>query len=179
MYAEPLPSFRDVPPSERQALFVKKLHLCSFVFDFTDPNKHVMEKEIKRQNLLELVDYVNPSGGQGKFTEAVSEDVVFMISNNLFRGLPAPRQSGEMDSFDPEEEEPNLEPGWPHLQIVYEFLLRYVVSNDTDAKVRGRVGVGRVAALNAQACHSDVPANPAGSQEAHRPPFCPLSARPV
>jgi serine/threonine-protein phosphatase 2A regulatory subunit B' len=28
-----------------------------------------------------------------------------------------------------------LEPAWPHLQIVYEFLLRYVVSGDTDAKV--------------------------------------------
>jgi len=166
LYAEPLPSFRDVAPTERQvssspdespvdppspvacatshapllslppqALFVKKLHLCSFVFDFTDPNRHVMEKEIKRQNLLELVDYVNPSGGQGKFTEAVAEDVIFMISNNLFRGLPAPRSSGELDTFDPEEEEPNLEPSWPHLQIVYEFLLRYVVSNDTDAKV--------------------------------------------
>jgi len=138
IYSEPLPSFRDVPASERQTLFVKKLHLCSFVFDFTDPNKHVMEKEIKRQNLLELVDYVNPSGGQGKFTEVVSEDVIHMISNNLFRGLPAPRNSGDADSFDPEEEEPNLEPAWPHLQIVYEFLLRYVVSNDTDAKVAKR-----------------------------------------
>ena len=28
-----------------------------------------------------------------------------------------------------------LEPAWPHLQYVYEFLLRFVVSNDTDAKV--------------------------------------------
>ena len=39
------------------------------------------------------------------------------------------------DNFDPEEEEPTLEPSWPHLQIVYEFLLRYVVSNEVDAKV--------------------------------------------
>lgn len=28
-----------------------------------------------------------------------------------------------------------LEPAWPHLQIVYEFLLRFVVSNETDVKV--------------------------------------------
>ena len=35
-YAEPLPAFRDVPPSEKQLLLVKKLHLCSFTFDFTD-----------------------------------------------------------------------------------------------------------------------------------------------
>lgn len=130
-YSEPLQSFRDVPPGEKQYLFVQKLHLCAFTFDFTDSSKHVREKEIKRQTLLELVEYANT--GQGKFTEAVSEDIVFMISNNLFRTLP-PTRSHDIDNFDPEEEEPALEPAWPHLQIVYEFLLRYVVSNDTDAK---------------------------------------------
>ncbi|KAK9909576.1 hypothetical protein WJX75_004340 [Coccomyxa subellipsoidea] len=69
----------------------------------------------------------------GKFTEAVAEDIVFMLSNNLFRALPASK-SHDVDNLDPDEEEPALEPAWPHLQIVYEFLLRYVVSNDTDAK---------------------------------------------
>ncbi|GFH23868.1 serine/threonine protein phosphatase 2A regulatory subunit [Haematococcus lacustris] len=87
---------------------------------------------MKRQTLLELVDYANSGGG--KFTEAVSEDIVFVLSQNLFRSLP-PARSHEAESFDAEEEEPSLDPAWPHLQIVYEFLLRYVVSNDTDAKV--------------------------------------------
>ena len=36
-YEEPLPAFREVPPSEKQLLLVRKLHLCSFTFDFTDP----------------------------------------------------------------------------------------------------------------------------------------------
>lgn len=133
-YATPLPSFRDVPVSERPALFTRKLHLCAFCFDFLDQTKAVREKEMKRQTLLELVDYVSPAAGQGKFTEAVSEDVIFMISSNIFRALPPPRQK-EVDSYEADEEEPNLEPAWPHLQIVYEFLLRFVVSNDTDAKV--------------------------------------------
>lgn len=114
-YAEPLPSFRDVAPSEKQLLFVQKLHLCSFTFDFTDPSKNVKEKEIKRQTLLELVDYAN--SGQGKFTEAVSEDIIFMLSQNLFRTLP-PSRSHDVDNFDPEEEEPTLEPSWPHLQVI-------------------------------------------------------------
>lgn len=130
-YAEPLPSFRDVPAAERQLLFSKKLHLSTFTFDFMDATRHVREKEIKRQTLLELVDYVNT--GQGKFTEAVSEDIVQMLAANLFRALPP--SSHDTDNYDPEEEEPTLEPAWPHLQIVYEFLLRYVVSNETDAKI--------------------------------------------
>ncbi|GAB4821625.1 hypothetical protein N2152v2_008671 [Parachlorella kessleri] len=132
-YADPLPTFRDVPtPAEKQLLFVRKLHLCAFTFDFTNPTAHVREKEMKRQALLELVDYVN--SGTGKFTEQVSEDIVFMLSNNLFRALPPTQMHGQ-ESYDMDEEEPNLDPAWPHLQIVYEFLLRYVVSSDTDAKV--------------------------------------------
>lgn len=67
--AEPLPALRDVPTGEKQALFVRKLHLCAFSFDFTDPTAHVREKEVKRQTLLELVDYVN--SGSGKFNEQV------------------------------------------------------------------------------------------------------------
>ena len=78
--------------------------------------KFVREKEIKRQTLLELVDYVNT--GNGKFSEAVAEDVVFMLSSNLFRDLPALR-SNELDNLDPDEEEPALEPTWPHLQVCF------------------------------------------------------------
>lgn len=56
------------------------------------------------------------------------------ISNNLFRGL-APNNMPAHMQYDPEEDEPVLEISWPHLQYVYEFLLRFVVSNETDPKV--------------------------------------------
>ncbi|KAJ4911584.1 Serine/threonine protein phosphatase 2A 57 kDa regulatory subunit B' alpha isoform [Raphanus sativus] len=42
---EPLPLFRDVPPHERQPLFLRKLQICSFHFDFTtDPSKTCAKK---------------------------------------------------------------------------------------------------------------------------------------
>lgn len=127
-YAKILPSFADIPNSQKQHLFVEKLHLCAYTFDFTDQTQNVREKEIKRQTLLELVDYVNT--GSGKFTEAVSSDIVFMLQHNLFRALPP----SEGDGADAEDEEPTLEPAWPHLQVVYEFLLRFIVSNETEAR---------------------------------------------
>eukprot|EP00249_Psilotum_nudum_P022913 c28688_g2_i4 orf=498-2090(-) len=134
---ETLPSFRDVPSSERLGLFIKKLSLCCVVFDFSDPTKNVKEKDIKRQTLLELDEYV--SSGTGKFVESVMEDCFKMISINLFRSLPpSPHENTGTDSVDPEEEEPTMDPAWMHLQLVYEFLLRYVVSPDTDAKVAKR-----------------------------------------
>eukprot|EP00249_Psilotum_nudum_P023766 c28977_g1_i5 orf=905-2521(-) len=135
--SEPLPSFRDVPSSERQNLFINKLLLCSVIYDFTDPTKDVKEKDMKRQTLLELVEYI--STGNGKCTELVMEEITKMVATNLFRSLPAsPRDNAGLDNFDPEEEEPTMDPSWVHLQMVYEFLLRFIVSTETDAKLAKR-----------------------------------------
>jgi serine/threonine-protein phosphatase 2A regulatory subunit B' len=62
------------------------------------------------------------------------QDVVVMVGSNIFRALPTKHRT-VMAIYDPEDEEPSLERAWPHLQIVYEFFLRFVVSNDTDPKV--------------------------------------------
>jgi len=126
---EQLPSFKDTPAGERQALFKKKLSLCSQMHDFnaTDNNR---EKEVKRLNLLEIMDYINTT--KGVFNEGTFEEITHMISANLFRGL-APNNTPSQ--YDPDEDEPVLEVAWPHLQYVYEFLLRFVVSNETDPKV--------------------------------------------
>lgn len=134
---EALPSFRDVPNSEKQNLFIKKLNLCCVVFDFTDPTKNLKEKDIKRQTLVELVDYV--TSANGKFSETVMQEIVRMISVNLFRPLTSQaRENKVLEGFDLEEEEPLMDPAWPHLQIVYEFLLRFVASPETDAKLAKR-----------------------------------------
>lgn len=134
---EALPSFKDVPNAEKQNLFVRKLNLCCVVFDFTDPTKNLKEKDIKRQTLVELVDYV--SSANGKFPEVVMQEMVKMVSANLFRTLTSPpRENKVLEAFDLEEEEPSMDPAWPHLQVVYEFLLRFVASPETDAKLAKR-----------------------------------------
>ncbi|WVZ08366.1 hypothetical protein V8G54_021712, partial [Vigna mungo] len=134
---EALPAFRDVPSSEKTTLFVKKLIMCSVVFDFTDPTKHVKEKEIKRQTLVELLDYV--TSANAKFAENVMLEVVKMVSSNIFRTLsPQPRENKIVDGVDVEEEEPSMDPAWPHLQIVYELFLRFVASPELDPKLAKR-----------------------------------------
>nr|GMD46156.1 Serine/threonine protein phosphatase 2A 57 kDa regulatory subunit B' beta isoform [Ipomoea batatas] len=134
---ENLPMFRDVPVSERQNLFLRKVQICCFQFDFTDTMKMAREKEIKRQSLVELVDFIQ--SGSGKITESNQEEMIRMISANIFRCLPPnSHENTGSENADPEEEEPFLEPSWPHLQLVYELLLRYIVSSDTDTKVAKR-----------------------------------------
>lgn len=134
---EVTPMLKDVPVSERHVLFIKKVNMCGVSFDFGDALKKVKEKEIKRQNLQELVDLVQ--SGSSKMNEIMQQEMVNMISMNIFRSLPpqAYENTGAIDG-DPEEDEMYLEPSWPHLQLVYELLLRYVVSSDTDTKVAKR-----------------------------------------
>lgn len=62
-------------------------------------------------------------------TEAVYPEVVNMFAINLFRTLPPPENPTAAE-FDPEEDEPTLEAAWPHLQLVYEFFLRFLESPD-------------------------------------------------
>lgn len=132
---EILPLLKEVSPVQRHGLFVRKLQICCLQFDFTDSMKNAHDKEIKRQMLSELIDLVHT--GSCKMNEIMQEDLVRMISANIFRCLPPSSISGA-DSGDPEEDELFMDPSWPHLQLVYELLLRYVLSAETDTKVAKR-----------------------------------------
>ncbi|KAJ9709690.1 hypothetical protein PVL29_001259 [Vitis rotundifolia] len=62
-----------------------------------------------------------------------------MVSANLFRAFTTQScETKASEGFDLEEEEPSIDPAWPHLQIVYEFLLRFVASPESDAKLAKR-----------------------------------------
>ncbi|XP_044503092.1 serine/threonine protein phosphatase 2A 59 kDa regulatory subunit B' gamma isoform-like [Mangifera indica] len=134
---EALPSFRDVSIVEKQNLFSRKLNMCCVVFNFSDPTKNLREKDIKRQTLLELLEYM--SSVTSKFNEIAMQEITKMVAVNLFRVFPSSsRDNKGLDMYDLEEEEPTMEPAWPHLQIVYEILLRFVASQETDSKLAKR-----------------------------------------
>eukprot|EP00123_Amoebidium_parasiticum_P016977 comp23667_c0_seq1/m.40462 comp23667_c0_seq1/g.40462 ORF comp23667_c0_seq1/g.40462 comp23667_c0_seq1/m.40462 type:complete len:576 (-) comp23667_c0_seq1:330-2057(-) len=122
-----LPAFKDVSANERQDLFVRKLRECCLCFDFSDALQDLRGKEIKRAMLNELVEYI--TNNRGVITEAIYAEAVNMFATNVFRTLP-PTQNPSGAEFDPEEDEPALEAAWPHLQIVYEFFLRFLESAD-------------------------------------------------
>eukprot|EP00123_Amoebidium_parasiticum_P016978 comp23667_c0_seq2/m.40466 comp23667_c0_seq2/g.40466 ORF comp23667_c0_seq2/g.40466 comp23667_c0_seq2/m.40466 type:complete len:568 (-) comp23667_c0_seq2:221-1924(-) len=122
-----LPAFKDVPVGERQDLFVRKLRECCLCFDFSDALQDLKGKEIKRAMLNELVEYI--TNNRGVITDPIYPEAVNMFAMNVFRTLP-PTNNPAGTEFDPEEDEPALEASWPHLQIVYEFFLRFLESAD-------------------------------------------------
>jgi serine/threonine-protein phosphatase 2A regulatory subunit B' len=105
------------------------LQLCCIVFNFYDQDLDIRGKECKRETLVELAEYVNTPVGQKIFTEAAMPDIIEMVRVNLFRTLPPPTED-----LDIEDEEGNIEPAWPHLQIIYELFLRFIISPEVNGK---------------------------------------------
>lgn len=87
-------TFNETPTSARSNLFIHKLKLCTVRFDWNDESsaKDNRAKEVKRQLLLELVDYIGKN--KNIYTEQVLTELLNMVSANLFRALP-PKQENE------------------------------------------------------------------------------------
>ncbi|XP_044022239.1 serine/threonine-protein phosphatase 2A 56 kDa regulatory subunit gamma isoform isoform X2 [Siniperca chuatsi] len=123
-----LPALTDVAPAEQEKLFIQKLRQCCVLFDFlSDPLSDLKWKEVKRAALSEMVEYITHN--RNVITEPIYPEVVHMFAVNMFRTLP-PSSNPTGAEFDPEEDEPTLEAAWPHLQLVYEFFLRFLESPD-------------------------------------------------
>mgnify|MGYP002375887934 CR=1 FL=1 len=54
------------------------------------------------------------------------------MSSNLFWALGWGSPLQKTPTLDPDEDEPNLEEAWPHYQIVYELLLKFVMTHEID-----------------------------------------------
>ncbi|KAL1930987.1 hypothetical protein VTP01DRAFT_10124 [Rhizomucor pusillus] len=129
---EQYPHFNEVPPGQRQQLFVRKLVQCQTMFDFNDPSCDLRGKEIKRQALQEMLEYVATT--RNVITDQIYPDVIRMFTVNTFRSI-SPQSKPAVEGVDAEEEEPVFEVAWPHLQLVYEFFLRFVESPDFNTHV--------------------------------------------
>uniref|UniRef100_V9L006 Protein phosphatase 2, regulatory subunit B', alpha n=1 Tax=Callorhinchus milii TaxID=7868 RepID=V9L006_CALMI len=128
----PLPPFKDVPNTEQHDLFCQKLQQCCVIFDFMDSVSDLKSKEVKRATLNELVDFLTTN--RGVLLEQAYPEIVKMITNNIFRTLPP----SDNPDFDPEEDEPSLEAAWPHMQLVYEFFLRFLECPDFQPSIAKR-----------------------------------------
>lgn len=69
--------FLDVTTQEQEELMIRKLRQCSVPFDFMDPMAELKGKEIKRDTLNELVDYVSTS--RGVLTENMYPEIIKMV----------------------------------------------------------------------------------------------------
>ncbi|KVI11624.1 serine/threonine protein phosphatase 2A 57 kDa regulatory subunit B' kappa isoform-like [Cynara cardunculus var. scolymus] len=129
---DPQIPFKDVQNSEKLRLLISKLNLCSKLYDFQDQAQDSVEKDIKRQTLVEIIDFL--SSESAKLSEPAMFAICKMCGNNLFRDFP-PKNSVYSPRGETEDEEPSFDPAWSHLHLVYEILLRFLSQTSLDPKV--------------------------------------------
>lgn len=69
----------EVAHNDRQELFLRKIGQCAVVFDFNDASSELKGKEIKRQALSEILEYI--TNNRGVITEPVYPEVINMVIN--------------------------------------------------------------------------------------------------
>lgn len=146
-----LPSLSSCPPKERPELFIKKCRLASFAFKFFDDDEKskladsdpealrldTLRKQSKRNALRDILKYIIDQ--RPRFCEDQLLEIFQMFCSNIFRPLPSPRQgspppiSGEMDVVVMFHES-----AWPHLQIIYEIIVRLLLNTTTDPVLLSR-----------------------------------------
>ncbi|XP_007020261.2 PREDICTED: serine/threonine protein phosphatase 2A 57 kDa regulatory subunit B' beta isoform [Theobroma cacao] len=102
---------------------------CNFIFTFTDPLESPSQQELKRLKLIQVLYLIKSS--KKPLHEHLLSPLMSMVSANLFRPLPPPSNTSIISDL-PDDEEllSTFAPIWPHLQIVYDILLRLVLSVD-------------------------------------------------
>ncbi|KAK8642978.1 hypothetical protein V6N13_012298 [Hibiscus sabdariffa] len=102
---------------------------CNLVFTFTDPRESPSQQDLKRLRLIQVVSFFKSS--RKSLHEHLLSRLVSMVAVNLFRPLPPPSTSIPVISALPDDDDlSTFTPLWPHLQLVYEILLRLVDNVD-------------------------------------------------
>lgn len=87
----------------------------------------IANRDIKSQTLAEILELLRSC--RGVLREEHYEPMMHMIERNVLRVIP-PLVNPYGAEWDPEEDEPILEPAWPHIQLVYEVWLAWLETPD-------------------------------------------------
>jgi serine/threonine-protein phosphatase 2A regulatory subunit B' len=131
--------FVDSDSKKWTIIYLAKLRACKMhMADFTDLKKDIDMKDEKKECLIELIDVLD----ENEATDLISNDKLIQeafstIGANLFRTFGNKSktlsyseilENKKTSAVEQDEDEPHLEEGWPHLQLVYELLLKFVMS---------------------------------------------------
>lgn len=70
----------EVPTHQRHELFLRKLIQCQVVFDFNDASSQLKGKEIKRQALQEMIDYIVTT--KGAIVDPIYPEAIRMVKKH-------------------------------------------------------------------------------------------------
>ncbi|KVH99009.1 Armadillo-type fold [Cynara cardunculus var. scolymus] len=120
--------------------------LTSIIVYCTEYRSNDKESGLKRLKLTQLLSIIKTS--TTPLSDQTLEFLFKMLASNLFRPLPPP-SSSTVSVISPEDDDCIAAPAaaWPHLQIIYDILLRLIIKKDVKT-LRQVQFIGRSFVLN-------------------------------
>eukprot|EP00767_Chilomastix_cuspidata_P003756 gnl/Chilomastix_cuspidata/388.p1 GENE.gnl/Chilomastix_cuspidata/388~~gnl/Chilomastix_cuspidata/388.p1 ORF type:complete len:580 (-),score=304.64 gnl/Chilomastix_cuspidata/388:529-2268(-) len=130
-----LPSFYESEDDPRE-LLVKKIVQCRTKIDHRQNGSLSSSDvahytQVKTETLMEIREFIRST--PGVFTSDVAKEIISLVKANIFRQFNRPLY--EAPSWDPEDDNPVLDPSWEYLEIVYDIFLRLVLSSQFNSRV--------------------------------------------
>ncbi|XP_073120182.1 serine/threonine protein phosphatase 2A 57 kDa regulatory subunit B' beta isoform-like [Henckelia pumila] len=103
---------------------------CSYVYTFNDPSESPSQHDLKRDKLVNLLSIVK--SWKKSVPNEILHPLFTMISVNLFRPFPPPNAACIISILPADDDDLVATPAaaWSHLQMVYDILLRLIVTLD-------------------------------------------------
>ena len=111
----------DTLPFEER--FSLKITLCNVIYDFTNPNEDIEEKDTKTKVLCELVQFFEQKNEAKNLSVKFQLKTLKMIETNIYRPIPTIKISPFLMDFSTVF----VEPSWPQLFYVYQILNRVII----------------------------------------------------
>ena len=121
------PALTDVKVEELEDYLARKLDFCSIVHDFEKTARDDKDILTKEATLEDICDYISSSGSVVSGSAQV--DIMDMVARNIFRVFPPSSSSVESVGDDTSD---YLDPGWPHLGLIYQAALKVLERPDFD-----------------------------------------------
>jgi len=119
-----LPNVRDVSAAEQPDILLKKLQICAKRYTFNEIVSIETErgKMLKTSTLIEIREVIQTC--PSLLRENIIKQLMGMIEENLFRSINRPTAL----NYNPDEDEPFLDPEYEHISLVYEIFVHFIES---------------------------------------------------
>ncbi|XP_074380152.1 serine/threonine protein phosphatase 2A 57 kDa regulatory subunit B' alpha isoform-like [Apium graveolens] len=100
---------------------------CTITYSFDDPSEVASHFDLKRLKLIQLLSIIKTL--KKPLEDQILQPLFQMLSSNLFRPLPPPCNTS-ITSILPDDDDlvATSTAAWPHLQLIYDILLRLIIS---------------------------------------------------
>lgn len=114
-----LPKLFRCKAEQKNEVFCKKLKFCCVLPDFRTNRKEMRLKQVKRQTLYEIIEFVDYQ--TGIHTELAYSLCTQVFAVNVFRTVPF-----KVQFFDYPDDAPDNSRNWGHQMLIYQFFLKFM-----------------------------------------------------